>query len=135
MTTFLLCNDKLKMVTIGRIGKYRRVHASEIFSDDDCGMILETRDWPQLRLYQDGEATPVSDLMGRENHVFAVVPRADVENELDWRVPVFEAGRYLVAFDGAAHLLLEFGRRGVAGEGVEPGVDDLISYGYTSGHN
>ncbi|MBI2998466.1 MAG: hypothetical protein HYY46_08440 [Deltaproteobacteria bacterium] len=26
-------------------------------------------------------------------------------------VPVFEAGRYLVAFDGAALLLLDFGRR------------------------
>jgi hypothetical protein len=53
-----------------------------------------------LLLYQDGEATPVSDLM---------------ENELDpsaglragWRLPVFEAGRCLVAFDGAALLLLE----------------------------
>jgi len=30
---------------------------------------------------------------------------------LDWRLPVFEAGKYLVAFDGAALLLLEFWRR------------------------
>lgn len=28
---------------------------------------------------------------------------------MDWRMPGFEAGRYLVAFDGAALLLLEQG--------------------------
>jgi hypothetical protein len=71
------------------------------------GLILETKDFPSLLLYQDGEPTPVSDLMGRENHIFTVVPRADIEAEVDWRMPVFETGRYLVAFDGAALLLLE----------------------------
>ena len=40
------------MLTIKGIGKYRRVHASEIFSDDDCGLILETRDFPNLLLYR-----------------------------------------------------------------------------------
>jgi hypothetical protein len=70
------------MLTIKGIGKYRRVHASEIFGDDDCGVILETKDFPNLLLYQDGEATPVSDLMGRENHIFAVVPKAEVESKL-----------------------------------------------------
>ncbi|MFQ5802022.1 MAG: type I-D CRISPR-associated helicase Cas3' [Candidatus Methylomirabilales bacterium] len=104
-------SEKLGMLTIKRIGKYHRVHASEIFSDDDCGMILETQDFPKLLLYQDGEPTPVSDLMGRENHIFAVVPRADVEAQVDWRLPVFEAGRYVIAFDGAALLLLELWRR------------------------
>ena len=103
------------MLTIKGIGKYRRVHAGEIFSDDDCGLILETKDFPSLLLYQDSEPTPVSDLMGRENHIFTVVPRADVEAEVDWRMPVFQAGRYLVAFDGAALLLLELGRRKRAG--------------------
>jgi CRISPR-associated helicase Cas3 len=104
-------NEKLGMLTIKGIGKYRRAHASEIFSDDDCGLILETRDFPNLFLHQDGEATPVSDLMGRENHIFAVVPKGEVEKELDWRLPVFEAGKYLIAFDGAVLLLLELWRR------------------------
>jgi hypothetical protein len=103
----LAWNDKLEMLTIMGIGKYRRVHASEIFSDDDCGMIHETQNWPQLRLYQDGESTPVSDLMARQNHIFTVVPKADIEADIDWRGPTFEAGRYMVAFDGAALLLLE----------------------------
>jgi CRISPR-associated helicase Cas3 len=110
----LAWNEKLAMLTIKGIGKYRPVHASEIFSDDDCGLILETKDFPSLLLYQDGEATPVSDFMGRENHIFTVVPKAEVEAELDWRMPVFEAGRYLVAFDGAALLMLELWREEIS---------------------
>ncbi|MEW5980222.1 MAG: hypothetical protein AB1898_30880 [Acidobacteriota bacterium] len=74
-------------------------------------MIHETRNWPHLRLYQDGKSTPVSDLMAREDHIFTVVPKMDVEAEVDWRLPVFEAGRYFIAFDGAALLLLELFRR------------------------
>jgi len=50
--------------------------------------------------------------MGQENHIFAVVPKAGVEREVDWRLPVFEAGKYFIAFDGAALLLLEIFRRG-----------------------
>ncbi|RMH38248.1 MAG: type I-D CRISPR-associated helicase Cas3' [Nitrospirae bacterium] len=107
----LAWNEKLGRLTIKGIGKYRRVHASEIFTDDDCGVILETKDFPNLLLYQDGEATPVSDLMARENHIFVVVPRRAVEQALDWRIPVFDAGSYLLAFDGAALLLLELWRR------------------------
>ncbi len=113
----LAWNEKLGMLTIRGIGKYRRVHASEIFSDDDCGLILETRDFPNLLLYQEGESTPVSDLMGRENHIFTVVPKAKVEAGLDWSLPVFEAGRYLIAFDGAALLMLELWREKMFGEG------------------
>ena len=113
----LTWNDKLEMLTIKGIGKYRRIHASEIFSDDDCGMIHETQNWPQLRLYQDGESTPVSDLMARENHIFTVVPKMEVDSQLDWRLPVFEAGRYLVAFDGAALLLLELWKKTKEGTG------------------
>jgi hypothetical protein len=107
----LAWNDKLGMLTLRGIGMYRRTYASEIFTDDDCGLIHETRDFPQLRLYQDGESTPTSDLMAREIHIFTVVPKADVESQIDWRLPTFEAGKYLLAFDGAALLLLELRRR------------------------
>jgi len=34
-----------------------------------------------------------------------------VQEEKDWRLPVFESGPYLIAFDGAALLLLELWRR------------------------
>lgn len=104
-------NETLGMLTIKGIGKYRRVHASEIFNDDACDMILETKDWPVFRLYQDGESTPISDLMARENHIFVVVLKAAIQAEMDWRLPVFEAGKYLIAFDGAALLLVELSRR------------------------
>ena len=104
-------NEKLGMVTIRGIGAYCRVHAGDLFSDDDCGVVLETRDFPTLLLYQDGQATPASDLLARENHIFTVVPRRRVEGELDWRLQVFESGKYVIAFDGAALLLLELWTR------------------------
>jgi CRISPR-associated helicase Cas3 len=107
----LAWNIKLGMLTIKGIGKYRRVYASEIFTDDDCGLILETKDFPCLLLYQDGEPTPISDLMGRENHIFTVAPKADIQEKLDWRFSAFESGKFTLAFDGAALFLLELYRR------------------------
>ena len=101
----LAWNQKCEMLTIRGIGKYHHVHASELFDDNDVGIILETRDYPNLSLYQDDGLTPVSDLMGRDNHIFVVVPRSEVEGRFDWRLPVFESGRFLLAFDGAALLL------------------------------
>lgn len=62
----------------------------------------------------------MSDLMGRENHNFVVVPRTEVEGKLDWRLPVFEAGRYLVAFDGAALVLLELSHEIIFSQNVQP---------------
>jgi len=41
-----------------------------------------------------------------KDHIFVIVPKI-LEDELDWRLPVFECGRYLIAFDGAALLLNE----------------------------
>jgi CRISPR-associated helicase Cas3 len=101
----LTWNQKLEMLTVRGIGKYHRVHASELFDDDDVGQIRETKGYPRLSLYQDGRLTPVSDLMARENHIFTVVPKKEVESQIDWRLATFEAGKYLLAFDGAAVLL------------------------------
>ncbi len=101
----LAWNEKVGMLTIRGIGKYRRVHASELFEDIDVGVIFQTEDYRNLSLYQDDELTPVSELMAQENHIFIVVPKAEVENSIDWRLMTFESGRYLLAFDGAALLL------------------------------
>jgi hypothetical protein len=38
------------------------------------------------------------------DHIFGII-RKIVEGDLDWRVPVFEWGRHLIAFDGTALLL------------------------------
>ncbi|MGH9764563.1 MAG: hypothetical protein ACREDR_28900, partial [Blastocatellia bacterium] len=105
-------NEKLGLLTIRGIGKYHRVHASEIFADEDTENILQTKDYATLRLWQDGESTPISDVMARQNHVFTVIPKGIADRLIDWRIPVFEAGKYLVAFDGAALLLTEIYKRG-----------------------
>jgi hypothetical protein len=106
-------NDNLNGYTIRGIGGQRRVHASELpwRERGKLGQFLETSDFPNLLLYQDGEYTPVSGLMGTKSHVFTVVPRADVYEQLDWRLPVFESGECLLAFDGAAFLLRALWRR------------------------
>lgn len=104
-------NEKLSMLTTDGIGRAHRVTASDLFSDADCGIIHETFCHPNLYLWQDDNPTPVSDLMNRENHIFTVVPARDVESQLEWTVPVVRAGSYLLAFDGAALLLLEMKRR------------------------
>ncbi len=49
--------------------------------------------------------------MASEDHIFTAVPTADVESVIDWRLPASEAGKYLLAFDGTALLLLELWRR------------------------
>ena len=43
----IVWNPKLDRLTIKGIGKLRRVHASEIFSDCDCGPILQTKDYDE----------------------------------------------------------------------------------------
>jgi len=87
---------KSGMLTIKGIGKLRQVHASEIFSEDDCHKFLRTKDYDgqprALRLCQDNESTPVSDLMSRKNHIFVIAKKTDVSSDTDWRVPVFESG-------------------------------------------
>jgi hypothetical protein len=49
-----------------------------------------------------------------------------VEEEPGWRLRVFEAGRYLIGFDGSALLLLEIWRRSREGaRGQVPGSGKL----------
>ena len=47
---------------------------------------------------------PNTDLTTFKDHIFVIVPRK-VNDELDWRLPVFERGWHLIAFDAAAWLL------------------------------
>ena len=51
-----------------------------------------------------------SYLMTLRDRIFVIVPKI-LEDELDWRLPVFECGRHLIAFDGAALLLNELWQR------------------------
>lgn len=104
-------NEKLSKLTINGIGTKRNVSATDIFTDEDCGYILQTKDYPLLAILQDGEITPVSDIFNHRNHIFCVIPQTTVISLLNWRLPTIESGKYLLAFDGAALLLLELYRR------------------------
>ena len=80
------------------------------FEDEDCGTFKVTGDYSDLTFIQEGHKTSVSHLMTLKDHIFVIVPRL-LEDELDWRMPVFECGRHLIAFDGAALLLNELWQR------------------------
>ncbi len=101
----------LGMLTVNGYGRYRKVWVMPAFNDEDCGVILDTDDYPELCFVQEGHRTSVSHMMTFRPHIFVVVPKA-MEANLDWRLPVFECGRHLIAFDGAALLLSEIWNQG-----------------------
>ena len=96
----------LGMLTVKGYGRYKKVWVMPAFEDEDCGVLRVTSDYPDLSFMQEGHRTSVSHLMTLRPHIFVVVPKR-VEAEVDWRMPVFECGRHLIAFDGAALLLRE----------------------------
>lgn len=96
----------LGMLTLKGYGRYKKVWIMPTFEDEDCGVFRVTSDHPDLCFIQEGHKTSVSHLMTLRPHIFVVVPKT-VETEVDWCMPVFECGRHLIAFDGAALLLNE----------------------------
>jgi hypothetical protein len=46
-----------------------------------------------------------------KDHIFVVVPKT-LKDEVGWKLPVFDCGKHLVAFDGAALLLSSVYRGG-----------------------
>ncbi|MBV9779431.1 MAG: type I-D CRISPR-associated helicase Cas3' [Acidobacteriaceae bacterium] len=97
-------------LTITGVGSTRRVHAGESVAHLSRGVPLRTSVYP-IHLLQDGLDTPISGWLSDTDHVFTVVPRADVDALIDWRLTCFEAGSNVLAFDGAALLLIEIYRR------------------------
>jgi hypothetical protein len=108
----------LGMLTVNGYGRYKKVWVMPAFNDEDCGVMQVTSDCPDLCFIQEGHKTSVSHLMSFRPHIFVVVPKT-VERDVDWRLPVFECGRHLIAFDGAALLLNEIWSRGKAEWGFE----------------
>jgi hypothetical protein len=80
------------------------------FEDEDCGIFKVTGDYPELTFMQEGHKTSVSHLMTFKDHIFVIVQKM-LKNELDWRLPVLECGKHLIAFGGAALLLNELWQR------------------------
>jgi len=100
----------LGMLTVTGYGRYKKVWVMPAFEDEDCGVFRVTSDHPDLCFMQEGHRTSVSHLMTFRPHIFVVVPKV-VEKDVDWRMPVFECGRHLMAFDGAALMLNELWQR------------------------
>jgi hypothetical protein len=83
------------------------VYFRQAFTDDDCGFLKTTADYPDMVLFREGHITSASySLVKPKPHVFIVVP-GKFRRYTDWRMAIFECGRYIVAFDGDALLLRE----------------------------
>ena len=105
-------NEKTnKMVVTGGWEKPHRVYFMHPFNDDDCGILKTTADYPNMVLFREGHKTSVSySLVKPKPHIFIVLPE-EIRNYTDWRITVFPCGKYIVAFDGDALLLLEIWKR------------------------
>ncbi len=99
------------VVTVQGYGKWQPVHVACQFNDDDTFRFFETEDTPDMLLSQAGRHVAISDIMLKRNHIFTVVKGAAVDDKIDWRLPIFPSGEFLIAFDGAALLLYEMAQR------------------------
>ncbi len=101
-------NEKTgRMVVYGGWEKPHRVYFQQTFSDEDCGILKTTADYPDMVLFREGHKTSASySLVKPQPHIFIVVPQ-EFRQYADWRMTVFECGRYIIAFDGDALLLRE----------------------------
>lgn len=95
------------MVVYGGWEKPHRVYFRQTFTDDDCGILRTTADYPDMILFREGHKTSASySLVKPRPHIFIVLPQ-DFRRYTDWRMAIFECGQYIVAFDGDALLLRE----------------------------
>jgi len=94
------------MLTVKGYGRYKKVWIIPVFTDEHLGIPYCTKDFSDLLFIQEGHKTSVSHVMTLYNHIFVVVPKT-ILPRLDWRLPVFECGQHLIAFDGTALILLE----------------------------
>jgi len=100
-------NEKTgNMVVLGGWEKPHRIYFGQPFTDDDCGSIKTTADYPDMVLYREGHKTSASySLVKPKPHIFIVLPKSLRPD--DWRLAVFPCGEYIVAFDGDALVLRE----------------------------
>ncbi|MEM3433633.1 MAG: type I-D CRISPR-associated helicase Cas3' [Candidatus Methanomethyliaceae archaeon] len=101
------------MLTVQGYGGYKKVWVVPTFTDEQCGILYCTSDFPDLHFIQEGHNTSVSYVMTSRNHIFVVVPKETIQADLDWRLPVFESGQHLIGFDGTALILWEMYNRAI----------------------
>lgn len=95
------------MVVYGGWEKPHRVYFRQTFTDDDCGILRTTADYPDMILFREGHKTSASySLVKPRPHIFSVLPQ-DFRRYVDWRMAIFDCGQYIIAFDGDALLVRE----------------------------
>lgn len=98
------------ILTIKGYGKYKRHWVMGSFNNDNYGIFQRTKEVPDMLFIQEGHKTPISHIMTFRDHIFILLPKS-VKDNTDWRMPVFDYGKNVIAFDGAALLLYEIWRR------------------------
>ncbi len=100
------------ILTVKGYDRYKRVHVVFPGSEDyESGEFLTTGEHKEVAFIQEGHKTSVSHVMSLKNHIFTLVPK-ELRSQLDWRLPVFDCGQRLIAFDGTALLVKEIYKRG-----------------------
>lgn len=95
------------MVVYGGWEKLHRVYFRQTFTNDDCGILKTTADYPDMILFREGHKTSASySFVKPRPHIFIVLPK-DFRRYVDWRMAIFECGQHIIAFDGDALLLRE----------------------------
>jgi len=94
------------ILTVKGYDRYKRVHVTPAFDDYENGELQTTGEHKEITFIQEGHKTSVSHVMSLKNHVFTLVPK-ELRSRLDWRLPVFDCGGKLIAFDGTALLVKE----------------------------
>jgi len=94
------------ILTVKGYDRYKRVHVTPEFDEYENGELRTTGEHKEITFIQEGHKTSVSHVMSLKNHVFTLVPK-ELRSRLDWRLPVFDCGRRLIAFDGTALLIKE----------------------------
>ncbi|RJX27669.1 MAG: type I-D CRISPR-associated helicase Cas3' [Dethiobacter sp.] len=92
-----------------RSGKPHKLYLSATFENEEIGIMLTTKDFPFLKVMQDGHLTSISHLFTLRPHVFVLVP-LDFAKRLDWRLPWFRCGSQgnkAAIFDGPALIVWE----------------------------
>jgi CRISPR-associated helicase Cas3 len=98
------------ILTVKSYDRYKRVRVIPEFDEYENGELLTTGEHKEITFIQEGHRTSVSHVMSLKNHVFTLVPK-EMRHKLDWRLPVFECGQRIIAFDGTALLVKEIYER------------------------
>lgn len=99
-------DGEMGIITVKGYGRYKKIWTTPTFEDGPFGTPYCTDEIQDILFIQEGHKTSLSHVMTLKKHIFMIFPKS-ISYELDWRLPVFECGKNLIAFDGTALMLCE----------------------------